>query len=348
MKSLLKVALVFVACGRVYADYTDAEAHQVRASHILSTNWLALVKDAVPSAPVAGEMSFHALTNLLSQESKRGNNAAQGLWGFCVVVQSQSPKDTAAGLELLRNSATNNFVPAMLNLALLFQNCVYVPQDYSEAFHWYVKAADKNHPEAIAQLGGCYHLGLGTARDLAKAAECYERAAELTNYVAMKSLGYLLMNGLGVKKDREAAKRWLTRAAEEGGNARAMYNLGVLYGADTNSASVAFQWFRRSAELNDPIACLEVGNYYWAGRGVVQTNLETYRFWRQRAALLGSTAAQYAMGAAYRTGDGVPKDAENSLAWLRKAARCITSASCTERTRILRAWPFNGSNAVPS
>jgi len=323
MKRLLEVILIWLACGQVRANYTGPDTIPIPAVGVLSTNWLAEVKQAIPSAPVTPEANFQSITNLLCQESQRGNIAAQGLWGFFVLVQSRSPEDAATGLELLRNSATNGFVPAMLNLGLLFEGGEYVQRDYRQAFHWFTEAADKNNPEGLLQLGGCHYYGLGTTPDLAKAGECYRRAADLTNYVAMKSLGYFLMNGLGVNKDTDAAKRWFTRAAKEGANRRAMYNLGVLCsaaGSDTNSMAEAFQWFKQSAELGDGLSSLQLANFYYRGWGVVRTNVDAYCFWRLRAATLGATAAQYLMGAAYRTGDGVPKDTESSLAWYRSAA----------------------------
>src|SRR5439155_936139 len=66
-------------------------------------------------------------------------------------------------------------------------------------------------------------------------------------------------------------------------------------------------------------ACFEVSNYYYHGWGT-QRNLDMYRDWRLKAATLGSTAAQCTMGAAYLTGDGVPKNPEYSLTYYRKAA----------------------------
>lgn len=290
----------------------------------LSTNWMAAANAALQVAYVTNtNLDFQTVTNLLRQQSGRGNYAAQGLWGFVLVVQSRSPEQTKTGLELLRKSADNGYVPAILNLGLLLESGKFVGTNYTEAFHWFNLAADKGNSDGQLQLGGCYHYGLGTTQNLAIAAQCYRRSAEQTNYVAMKSLGYLLMNGLGVEKDLEAAKFWLTRAAREGGNRRAMYNLGVLCSLklpDTNSLAQAFQWYQQSADLGDAVACFELSNFYYRGGGVVETNLASYRAWRLKAAHLGATEAQYMMGVAYRTGEGVPKDVGNSVAWLRKAA----------------------------
>jgi uncharacterized protein len=317
------MVLVLLGCGRAWANYAADEPFQVPPAGLFSTNWLAAVQEAIPSASPKGQPNLQVLTNLLCQASQRGNIAAQGLWGFCLLVQSPSPQEAEMGLRLLRNSATNGFVPAMVNLGLLCEGGEYVQQDYHQALHWFTKAADKNNPEALLQLGGCHYYGLGTTQDFGKAFACFRRAADLTNYAAMKSLGHMLMRGFGVEKDPEAARRWLTRAATEGGNRRAMYNLGALYSgqvADTNAMAEAFHWLKQGAELGDALASMQVATFYYRGWGVVQTNLEAYRLWRFRAAARGATAAQYLMGAAYRTGDGVPKDEENSLAWYRRAA----------------------------
>jgi TPR repeat protein len=156
----------------------------------------------------------------------------------------------------------------------LFEQRTFVTKDYKEAFHWFGLEADHNDAEALAQLGGCYHYGLGTTQDFAMAAKCYRRSAEQTNYVAMKRLGFLLMNGLGVEQDATAAKHWFMRAAKEGGNRRAMFNLGALAirgFPNTNATAEAFQWYQESADHGDPLACLEMAHFYFNLIAAIET-----------------------------------------------------------------------------
>jgi TPR repeat protein len=321
---VLIAVVLLLACYQIHANYTGGDMMPTHEVDTLSTNWTAAVKAALPTKYLGkGDLSFQDATNLLCRESLHGNNAAQGLWGFVTLVRSRSEEEAKAGLQLLRNSAEKGYVPAMLQLGLLFEGNKYVQRDYKEAFYWFGMAADKGDAEAELQLGGCYHYGLGTSRDLSMSAKWYRRSAEQTNYVAMKSLGFLLMNGLGIGKDLEAAEYWLARAANEGDNRRAMYNLGALCirkFPDTNSMAEAFQWYKHSADLGDPLACFQLANFYYRGWGIMETNLDNYRGWRFKAASLGATEAQYVMGAAYRTGDGVVKDVGSSLVWYRKAA----------------------------
>src|ERR1017187_1652097 len=222
-------ALLLLACFQAQAMYSGGDIMPAHSVDVLSTNWMVDVRAALPSKYLErGDLSFQETTNLLCQETQRGNNAAQGLWGIVILITRSSPEEAERGLQLLRDSAEKGYVPAIRQLGLLYEGGKYVPRDYTQALYWFNKAADKGDSEAELQLGGCYHYGLGTNRDYSTSAKWYRRSADQTNYVAMKSLGYLLMNGLGVAKDLAEAEYWFTRAAKEGGNRRAMFNLGAI------------------------------------------------------------------------------------------------------------------------
>jgi hypothetical protein len=313
-------AVLFQSC-RTESNSAGTQATQLPET--LSTNWLVAAKATLPARYQAKDLSYGQITNLLSVECQRGNGAAQGLWGFALVWQSQSPEEAAPGIELLRKSAGSGFVPAMLNLGHVYQDGKYSKTNYDEAFRWFSLAAEKGNADAQATVGGYYHLGRGRSQDYSIAAKWYRLAADQNNYEAMKSLGFLLLNGLGVDKNLERAKYWTLRAATEGHHRRAMMNMGAICIMEsTNSASMteAFKWYKQSADLGDPLACFQVANFYYNGWGAVTTNLDSYYDWLTKAANLGCTEAQYFMGQYCRTGIGMPKDAEKSLEWYRKAA----------------------------
>jgi TPR repeat protein len=319
---LLKLLLSsFLAQAETDADDVILEHPPVT----VSTDWMILAKAALPAEYLGGDLSFEQITNLLAQECEDGNAAAQGLWGFALVVQGKSADETAAGTRLLNRAGEKGYVPAMLNLGYLYEDGRFVEKNGEVAFHWFSLAADQGNAEGELQLAGCYHYGLGTKQDYALAAKWCRRSADQTNYVAMKSLGYLLMKGLGGDKDFEAARYWSTRAADEGHNRRAMFNMGaicLLESSATNSGAMAeaFHWYKQSANLGDPLACYQVANFYYNGWDTVTSNLDAYHDWLLRAANAGSTDAQFFMGQACRDGNGFPKDTEKSLAWYSKAA----------------------------
>jgi len=324
--SLAIFALVLTAhCQLPGANAPSADEMPTQAfDNRLSTNWYAAVIAAVPTRYRANtNFTVAEATNYICQESRQGNAVAQALWGFALVVQSNSPAASATGIQLLRGAAEKGCILAMLNLGYLLEGGKYVRQNYDEAFHWFNQAAAAGNAEAELQLGGCYHYGLGTTQDFSMAAKYFRLSADQTNFVAMKSLGYLLMHGYGVKTNETEAEYWFLRAANEGGNRRAMYNLGVIYSLkypDTNAMAEAFKWMNQSAELGDALAAQELANFYYRGWGGTETNLASYHYWRLKAATLGATDSQFFMGQFYRLGDGVPKDPQTSLAWYGKAA----------------------------
>jgi TPR repeat protein len=324
--ALMLSACLLPACSQAQPDpdLPNQEMPAHPSDGRLSTNWFAAVRRVLPSSYGANDkFDFQAATNGLARESRRGNLAAQALWGFALVALTNSPEATASGLKLMRGAAEKGFLPAMLNLGYVYEGGTVVPQNYDEAFHWFGKAAELGDAEGQAQLGSCYHTGHGTHQDYTMAAKYYRLSAEQTNYVAMKSLGFLLMNGYGMATNEDEAKTWLLKAATEGQNRRAMYDLGALCARkfpDTNAMIEGFKWMKKSADLGDALGANELSNFYLRGWGATETNLSNYRDWRSKAASLGATDAQYFMSQAYRTGDGVPTNWDKSLLWCRKAA----------------------------
>jgi len=152
-EKMVGMLVILMACARAGAGYTDADTVPLRAQENLPTNWLAELEAAIPAAPITQRSTFHEVTNFLCQESRRGNVTAQGYWGYIVLLQSHSPEETATGLRLLRASATNGFVTAMMYLGFVYQGGVFVPPDLPEAFHWFGEAAAKGSSEGILQLG---------------------------------------------------------------------------------------------------------------------------------------------------------------------------------------------------
>lgn len=334
MKAFLKRYLLLMSCllclrGHAQApipgslDNRGTDQLESPKPADLSSNWIVEAKAALPTNSAAEELSFRDLTNLVFEESQRGNAAAERSWGYALVVQSRSKADVSSGLQLLQDSAGKGCVPAMVSLGLLYEGDQYIERNYNEAFRWFSRAADSNNAAGQLELGVCYHNGRGTARDDAMAASLYRLSAAQGNYAAMRSFGYVLMNGRGVDKDLDQARYWLTRAAREGNNRRAMYDLGALCMRkfpDANATTEAFRWYRQSADLGDALACFQVAKFYYNGWAGVEINLDEYHHWLTRAATLGATQAQRLMGDAYRVGDWVSRDPEMSLEWYQKAA----------------------------
>jgi localization factor PodJL len=95
-------------------------------------------------------------------------------------------------------------------------------------------------------------------------------------------LAKLYENGEGgVAKDAAQARSWTERAAQ-GGDRKAMHNLGLYYFEGTGGSknlTTAAQWFRRAADLGLTDSQYNLGKLYEEGFGVTQNGAEAYKWY---------------------------------------------------------------------
>jgi uncharacterized protein len=93
-------------------------------------------------------------------------------------------------------------------------------------------------------------------------------------------------------------------------------------GMDANNRgdyATALREWRPLAEQGDARAQYNLGVLYRKGRGVPQDDVQA-RQWYEKAAAQGQAKAQYSLGTLYLNGGGVPKDYQQALRWFRMAA----------------------------
>lgn len=131
------------------------------------------------------------------------------------------------------------------------------------------------------------------ARDLTGVATL-KRAANLGYAQAQFYLAKLYENGEGgLRKDPVEARRWTERAAQ-GGDRKAMHNLGLYYfegQGGTKNTTTAAQWFRKAADMGLSDSQYNLGRLYEEGYGVSQNGAEAYK-WYLIAARAGDTEAR--------------------------------------------------------
>ena len=110
------------------------------------------------------------------------------------------------------------------------------------------------------------------------------------------------------------AVKWFRNAAEQG-HADAQFMLGRCYstgeGIESNQEE-AKKWYEKSAEQGNAEAQYWFGNFC-DGEEAVK--------WYRKAAGQGNAEAEYALARCYRDGNGVEKDENTAMGWLRSAAR---------------------------
>ena len=90
-------------------------------------------------------------------------------------------------------------------------------QDFSEAFLWSRKAANRGIAGAQTWLATMYFRGHGVLKDASEAVRWYRKAAEQGTDQAQAMMGLLYSQGRGVPQDDVLAHMWLNLAASQGG-----------------------------------------------------------------------------------------------------------------------------------
>ena len=91
------------------------------------------------------------------------------------------------------------------------------PANQEEAVFWFSRAAEKNHPKALNNLGIMYFTGKGVVKDESKAVVYFLRAAQLGDANAQHNLGLIHETGAGgVPQNTDAAFQWYKKAADNG------------------------------------------------------------------------------------------------------------------------------------
>ena len=245
----------------------------------------------------------------------------------------------------------------------------------AEAQPWYIQAAERKQPDALAALGRTeqaadaghipsmlllrrfeqaaragspegMRMYAETLSDPAQSGPWFVRGAEAGDARAMVQAGIAYAEGRGVPQDTEKARKWLNAALERG-EAEGAFRLGLL---DNNPAQ-----YREAAEAGYPPAMVKVGD------------LTGDKSWYQRAADAGlangwTKLGQVERGA--RAGAGRPaghrlwrnpgpstsgncrrpRDIRSGSRAARRLGRCRTGAAPVRRGAVAGRWagPYAG------
>ena len=179
--------------------------------------------------------------------------------------------DYATAFRELNTQATNGDAFAEYLLGLMYVKGEGVPQDFKQGEYWWFLAAEQGHAQAQYNLGAMYADGRGIPGivgeqgrrqkwgrrgrelDFKQAVRWYRSAAEQGEAKAQFNLGVMYAEGQGVPQDFREAMEWYYLAAMQG-DADAYHNLGVMYatGDETLKDNVLAEvWFTLAAAQGD-------------------------------------------------------------------------------------------------
>jgi TPR repeat protein len=193
---------------------------------------------------------------------------------------------------------------AQVVIGQLYEHGCGEPRDYTEAYHWYLKASDQGNAEAAFYISALYFWGWGVKQDTSEAMKWTDRAARGGYTPAMIQMGLHYRDGCcGVIHDFAQAMTWFHEAADRG-DAEGMFHIGYLYyfglGVKQN-CDEAVKWIMRAAEHGSGTAQAEMGELYEDATCGLKKDYAEALFWHSLPGALHSTVGAVKFDASHLT-----------------------------------------------
>ena len=214
----------------------------------------------------------------------------------------------------LQDLAREGDTIAMQELASLYANGIYVPQNTSKAMQW----------NMLAKLLGNVNVTCGICKCISDNNDFIINNEAILSQLKKNRINFAYCKEgerLYSDKKYEQAIYWFQKAADAG-NSAAQKNLAICYkngNGVVKDIKKAVWWWQKAADAGNSTAQNSLAYRYFAGDGV-EKDVEKAVYWCQKAADAGYSAAQYCLAFCFLKGDGVEKDVEKAVYWWQKAA----------------------------
>lgn len=222
-----------------------------------------------------------------------------------------------AAYDYFLKAALKNDPYAMAAVGVILLKSEAIERDEKKGIEWLEKAVEAGNLSGWLALGD-YQAGV--KEDPKAAFALYEKGAEAGQPDCMLRAASYLMEGKGTKKDSERALTLLGKAAEAG-NLQAHFILATqIMEQEKADIGKVYGHLLTAANGGLPIAQNELGLFYLSGKLGV-SDLSAAVSWFSRAAQAGLASAQNNLGALHERGAGVPQNYENAAKLYTLAAK---------------------------
>lgn len=237
--------------------------------------------------------NYESAIPAFERAAEGGNGEAMMCLGIIHMYGRGVSPQPEVGFEWVHRAATKERdAHAMYALAVAYLNGIGTDRRAHLAKDWFVKAAEKNHAEAMRSLGSMY-LQEKSDSSYHLALEWFRKAIDAGSVDAPVDVGLMYERGLGVAPNPgEALRRY--RSAAQAGSRRGMFAIGQSYekgvglSRDYRKAMAAY---RKAAAAGSAEAMNSIGGLYLRGLGVRASRGKAIR-WYERAAQAGSPLAR--------------------------------------------------------
>ena len=203
-------------------------------------------------------------------------------------------------------------------------------QNYQKAFEWFERSAKQKNKFAQFSLANLYYYGSGIEKDLSQAFLWYQRASSQGQPYAAYSIAQMYRYGEYVTKDNDTAQRYYKQAlsgflkieSDDMANDDLFYKLGQMFKLGLGTDSVvtkAFEYFRRSAEMNNKNGLFEYGKALLIGEHIPQNTDSAVKLLEKAVKLKNSNAKRF-LALEYISGEHLEQDFEKGIALLTECA----------------------------
>lgn len=223
----------------------------------------------------------------------------EGLTLFNIAQATMNEETYVQAIELLEQSAVENNIDALLQLAYCYNTGDRVEFDEVEALSYYKKAAD------LGSAIGAYQYAYLQYGNFEEDAFDYlhKSLGDDKNGKTHYLLGLLFYHGLGCETDPIESYNTHKKSSALG-NSDAMFELYTFYsqgiGVEVNLREV-LAWNEKAASLNHFRACYNMGWYYETGTHVTQDINKAFMYY-QKASDIGNGKATAYIGVMYEKG----------------------------------------------
>jgi TPR repeat protein len=114
-----------------------------------------------------------------------------------------------------QKAAQQGLAQAQMKLAHLYQNGQGITQNFAQTGQWLTKAARQGLVDAQCELADMYYTGKGVIQNLPQAAHWYQKAALQGQVDAQFKLGIMYQKGKGIPQNFAQAAKWFKQAAQQ-------------------------------------------------------------------------------------------------------------------------------------
>lgn len=258
-----------------------------------------------------GEKDINKALYWYKKSALKGNAFAQYSLGYIFFTGIEVERNLEFSFKWYKEAAENGFPPAQYAISYLYKNGQGCEKSIFKAYYWLETSAENDFEDAYYIIGQSYLEGMYVDKDYKKAFFYLSKGAEINDLNCLEGLGDMYLEGLEVDKDNEKALYYYLKSAEEG-NAKAYYKIGKLYEEEKNY-EMALVNYLKGHNNEDLRATQRLGIMYYNGEGVKRDDEKAIDYMK-KAIVDKDPHSLYLIGVMY-----LYKDRERGLYYLKKA-----------------------------